>query len=259
MALRRALAVAALAGVSSAISDDTVLLQTGRAVEAVGPQFDVLMNATVNLDDEATVQTVYNTFLTLKKDVKTVYETDSPGSGLKTHATEKDVQAVQDFVEGLSKQLRETKFRKMPVFPTHVIPPKPSVKRMQKLVAQLRKQVYPPSDEVAHIVASNKAMCVDGPTLYIRKVLKKLRGSPLKYGWTGSQVEHGECKRHGFRNPAPDSHEAKQCYRQASVWVPSTLHGYNTFTQSMSMLYRVKEHKNTEDVHWEMQHVCLEE
>eukprot|EP00415_Alexandrium_ostenfeldii_P002538 UN2538 len=188
-------------------------------------------------------------------------ETDSLHGNLKSYASKKDVDSVQEFVEGLSKQLRETKFRKMPVFPMHVIPPKPSLKHMRSLVTKLRQQIYPPSDEVAYLVASNGAMCLDGPTLYMRKTLKKLSGSPLKFGWTGPSVaiRQGECKNHGFSNPAPDSHDAKQCYKQATVWVPHSLNKYNTFTNTMSMMYRIKEHKNTEDVHWEMQHVCLEE
>jgi len=256
MISRRTCSVLAALGAAS-IPDAAGLLQTGRAVDYVGPQFELLMGESVNLDDEATVTTLHQQMVTMTKDLKVAMDTDD-NPYFRTGVTDKDFVHGKELCESLSVQIREAKMLKMPIWPVHKVDPKPNVTRMREFVTSMRSKMYSEPGTVAHVIANNHAFCIEGPAFYTRKVLYRFRKSPLRYGFDGiAHIKEGDCEAAGFTEVRHDFSES--CFKQATVKVRPESKLFSKFSKQMALKWKIKHHKTDEDVMWEMQHICLDD
>jgi len=208
---------------------------------------------TLDLNSLDSVTAYIQKLKSLKTDIKVAVEIRSPG--FDARVTQQDAVKAQEYISQLDAQAREIKMNQMPIVPGHKPAPTPRVNAIQGFFKRIRASIYAREQETVHITASNQAMCMQGSTHYMRRVLSQLRKSPLQYAWTFANLATGECKDHGFKEKATESQD---CFKSATVWVDKLhRHAYNNFNQEQVQIWERRKHLTNVEAREAMPFLCL--
>mmetsp|Transcript_61371 Transcript_61371/g.142845 ORF Transcript_61371/g.142845 Transcript_61371/m.142845 type:complete len:146 (+) Transcript_61371:91-528(+) len=72
---------------------------------------------------------------------------------------------------------------------------------------------WPRVNPVSHFVPKGGAVCLQGPSDYMSKVLERLRKSPVQTGYRSTTLVNGRCSWLGYTQSIP-----KDCFPNATLW-----------------------------------------